>query len=271
MAVGFHESTSPRLRAFCFLGFITTPLQARGRKFTLCWSANKKGAYMTGQEVHAVLTARGITALHHANSVKTSSSLIRLGGLASRGNVEAAHLPQTWQYSDPDDKKYGIWNDVFLDAPDFHHRIANCNQYGPVTFEVSIDILLSLPPGSRVLVAKLNPTKWDGVPEEGRYFLTPAELQAGFSFGDFDHMLIIRTASGIVPFGNHLRQILVDEPLQPNPSKQYGEAAAHLNATLAASHSPAAVTRRTCRADCKCTATYAKQWGKYGPLFELPN
>ncbi|MDO9069030.1 MAG: hypothetical protein Q7W05_11315, partial [Deltaproteobacteria bacterium] len=105
---------------------------------------------MTGQEVHLFLAAGGINYLHHANSVKTSNSIIRLGALASRGAVEKNELPQSWQYSDAADKKYGIWNDVFLDAPDFHRRISNPNQYGPVTFELGIDVLLSLPQGSRV-------------------------------------------------------------------------------------------------------------------------
>ncbi len=227
---------------------------------------------MTGQEVHAVLTAKGITTLHHANSVMTSNSLIRLRALASRGVVEASQLPQSYQYSDAADKRYGIWNDVFLDAPDFHSRISNPNQYGPVTFELSIEVLLSLHHDSRVLVARSNPTKWDAVPNEAdRYFWTLDQLRAGFSFGEFDHMLVIRTPTGVVPFGAYLRRILLDDPLQPGVSKEYNAAFAQLNAALAAGQPPAlhSVTRRTCREACKCKATYAEKWQRYGPLFQL--
>ena len=57
---------------------------------------------MTGDEIHGVLTQRGIRHLHHANSVMTSNSQILIRALVSRGAVVANQLPQTGQYTDVD-------------------------------------------------------------------------------------------------------------------------------------------------------------------------
>jgi hypothetical protein len=69
---------------------------------------------MTGNEVYDILVERGVTHLHHANSVRTSLSQLRLGGLASRALVESNKLAQTSQITDTEDREYGIWGDVFV-------------------------------------------------------------------------------------------------------------------------------------------------------------
>jgi len=80
---------------------------------------------MTGAEVHGVLQAAGVTHLHHANTVTTSCTFLQKRGLLSRGWIEYYKLPQIRQSSDDIDKKYSIWNDVFMDGVDIHDR-ASC-------------------------------------------------------------------------------------------------------------------------------------------------
>src|SRR4051812_37172943 len=103
---------------------------------------------MTPQEIHGVLVGIGATHLHHANTVETSCTFLEHNGLLSRGYVESNGLSQTAQDSDDIDKKYGIWDKVFLDHVDIHHRggrVRGANYYGPVLFRFPVDYLLTLP------------------------------------------------------------------------------------------------------------------------------
>ena len=43
---------------------------------------------MTGSDVYDVLQTKGVNILYHANTVTTSCTFLRIGGLASRGYVE---------------------------------------------------------------------------------------------------------------------------------------------------------------------------------------
>jgi hypothetical protein len=82
---------------------------------------------MNGRDVYRVLQAKGVNTLHHANSVTTSCTFLRIGGLASRGYVEDRHLAQTPQYSDDGDKQLGLWYHVFTDGVDIHARARRRN------------------------------------------------------------------------------------------------------------------------------------------------
>jgi hypothetical protein len=214
---------------------------------------------MTGGEIYDILAARGVMHLHHANSVKTSLSQLRLGGLASRALVERQNLPQTIQFTDAVDREYGIWGDVFVDTVDIHRRISNRNKDGPVLFVLNVRVLCALPPTARVLVTRLNPSKWtDNCSDAERYFLTAAELKNGFSVGDFDQMLVIRTAEAIVPFTQYLEEIVLDEPkLMVGTSPEFDAAAYALSNALAALNLQVPVNRRAC-APCNCIASYAE-------------
>lgn len=71
--------------------------------------------------------------------------------------MEKHGLRQTPQSSDATDKKYGIWDAVFLDHVDIHYRGGRKkgpNQYGPVLFVLSLDVLLRLPAGTDVRVTE---------------------------------------------------------------------------------------------------------------------
>ena len=69
-----------------------------------------------------ILSDKGITSLHHANSVVTSCSFLKSGQLISRGTLERGNGIQTAQYSDSDDKRYDVWFDVFTDSVDIHKK-----------------------------------------------------------------------------------------------------------------------------------------------------
>lgn len=115
---------------------------------------------MKPSDVYEVLKGIGASRLHHANTVTTSCTFLEHGGLLSRGYVESHHLEQTYQPSDDIDQKYGIWDRVFVDHVDIRYRagrVKGPNQYGPVLFELPLDILLNLPTASDVLVTKMNP------------------------------------------------------------------------------------------------------------------
>lgn len=212
---------------------------------------------MTGQEVHDILVARNVTKLFHANSVKTSLSLLGLGGLASRELVENSALGQTNQITDPIDRKYGIFGDVFMDTVDIHQRVSDRNKYGPVLFVMDVAVLTALPPTAQVLITRLNPSKWDStINDAQRYFLTSADLIAGLDVGNFDQMLVVRTDNKIVPFGNHLKAVILDEPkLGSGKSQEFSTAETELNAALLVKGLGIKISQRLC-APCGCVSSY---------------
>lgn len=213
---------------------------------------------MTGQEVFDVLSARGVTKLFHANSIPTSVSQLRLGGLASRQKVEQSQLPQTCQYTDNSDQNLGVWNDIFLDTVDIHARISSRNQYGPVLFEIDIAILLALPNPSSILVTRSNPSKWSiNTSNEDRYFLNSEQLSFGLQIGNFDHMLLIRTPVGLVPFANQLQKIVLDEPrLSTGESKEHITGKDVLLTAACGSGVQVDIIRRHCISTCHCISSY---------------
>lgn len=214
---------------------------------------------MTGREVYEVLMARGSDKLYHANSVKTSLSLLQMGGLASRGAVVDQGLPQTSQISDQDDREYGIWYDSFVDTFDIHNALGRRNYYGPVLFVMDAKLLLSLPLNTTVLVTRCNPTKWCGLTINQRYFLTVPELEAGLNVGYFDHMISIRSPNGVVPFHGTVERIILDEPRlsAPEVGQEYVDARDAISAAAATAGVEVQVERRICSMHlCKCTTQY---------------
>jgi len=172
------------------------------------------------------------------NTVTTSCTFLHLKGLASRAYVEANGLPQTDQYTDALDKTFGIWNDIFTDGVDVHYRggrARGANLYGPVLFELPVAVLLNLPAGSEVMVTKENPANWRyGEPDTEHYFGSLAELEAGYSFGNFKQHIVIRTPTGVLPFGVDPVVIKLDDPKRslPDGSNAYATAFMKLHPTL---------------------------------------
>lgn len=211
---------------------------------------------MNGAEVRQVLADKGVSRIFHANSVKTSLSLLKLGGLASRARVEASGLAQTNQISDALDRKYNIWNDIFMDSVDIHERISDRNHYGPVLFSIDLGVLGALASGSEVFVTKKNPTKWkDSDSQEDRYYNDVNDLYGNVVVGDFDHMLVIRHSSGLVKFDGFLKNVILDVPVSGG-GDYFDKAKAALENGLKDAGLSAAVSARSC-SYCRCNQSYA--------------
>lgn len=60
------------------------------------------------ESIIGILKNKGISHLYHANTVKTSCTFLRNGGLLSRGAVEKLKLEQSPQSSDEIDKKFDV-------------------------------------------------------------------------------------------------------------------------------------------------------------------
>lgn len=212
---------------------------------------------MQGADVYSVLKSKFLDRLYHANTVTTSCTFLQLGGLASRGHVNDLGFPQTSQYTDNIDRKYGIWYDVFTDTVDIHNRASQVNRYGPVLFVLDVGILKALPTKSEVLVTKKNPTKWiDRETMDKRFFTTPEELESSLEVGTFDQMVVIRTQKGILPFPEGKVSVIVDDPQRTlsNGTIAFLHAITRISAGSGSSSIP--TTKRECRYGCTCVEQY---------------
>jgi hypothetical protein len=166
---------------------------------------------LNNRELHRLLSDRGISYLHHANTVATSLTYIEQGGLLSRGAVERRNLYQTSQYSDYKDKVHNIWDDVFLDTLDLHEHFNRQNHYGPVLFKVSIDFLLKTK--SEVWVTKNNPVHWKkNIRNSEKYFRSVREMDR--TWGEYKSEKRMITIRGVTrPFlFKYLHEIVLDDP-----------------------------------------------------------
>lgn len=119
--------------------------------------------------LHQFFTEKNITHFHHANSLATASSFIEEYGLLSRGCVEKKGLFQTTQTSDEIDKKYDVWDDIFIDTVDLHGHFPRQNLYGPVLFKFTTDFLLE--DNIEIWITKNNPVYWnENTTSEEKYF-----------------------------------------------------------------------------------------------------
>jgi hypothetical protein len=219
---------------------------------------------MNPTDVYNVLLGIDATQLYHANSVTTSCTFLEYGGLLSRGYVEDHRLSQTPQYSDNDDKKYGIWHRIFVDHVDIHHRAGRTkgpNKYGPVLFVLDSDVLTKLPKGSEVSVTKKNPVNWrQGEPIEEQWFKDTQELAANLSYGDFDKILVIKTPSGTLDFPDRQVQIFLDNPKRKISSGDdaYPYAEKRLRVAARSGKVKVSIDPHKCRPNCSCLEIYAR-------------
>lgn len=217
---------------------------------------------MKPDDVYQVLKEINATHLYHANTVMTSCTFLEHAALLSRGYVEKHGLAQTNQPSDNIDKRYGIWNRLFVDHVDIHYRggrVRGPNQYGPVLFVFSLDLLLTLPVGSDVLVTKSNPIHWNDSQSHGdRWYLAPKELAEAIAPGNFDKMLVIQTRDGKVDFPGKRAQIALDEPQRKVSSGKdaYAYAAERLRQSAKAGGVTFFIEKHSCRQDCTCVEKY---------------
>lgn len=167
---------------------------------------------LNAQKAWEILSDKGVEYLYHANSVMTACTYLSESALLSRGYVESHGLHQTPQSSDSIDKKYRIWNDVFLDTIDIHHRASRRNYYGPVLFVLDLDVLLH-DPISTIWITRKNPTNWvPGETRSERYVSSIKKLRETFDPSDFGSMIVLREINGRLPFAGCLRRLIVDDP-----------------------------------------------------------
>lgn len=205
--------------------------------------------------VSAALRRQGVRLLYHANTVRTSCTLLSEGRLLSRGAVEDAGLAQTRQESDALDRRYGIWHDVFLDSVDIHYRARRRNLYGPVLFAFPVSILDG-PEITSVWITRRNPIRWrPEETDEDRFYASVPEFAEEFQYGDFHKHMMIRNADSISL--ETVEAIVVDEPsYEPNTLVTAAEAALVEAAADGGAVNPRVMSRRTCRHGCRCAPEY---------------
>lgn len=100
--------------------------------------------------------------LAHANTPETSLSFLSAGALHSRRRVLELKLPQTPQYTDENDEKFGILDSVFVDLCDLHRSFKTPNEYGPVSFRLNVERLLVFleNTSAQLSITKAPPHKW---------------------------------------------------------------------------------------------------------------
>ncbi len=224
---------------------------------------------MEPSDVHRILTGKGVRQLYHANTIETSCTFLEQGALLSRGYVENHGLRQTAQRSDDIDKRYLIWDRIFLDHIDIHERggrVRGPNRYGPVLFVLSLDMLLQLPVGSEVSVTKSNPTHWfDGQATAERWFESPDELNQLLNFGDFDKMLVVSTGTEKIDFPHRRVDILLDDPQRR--TSMAVDAFVHARERLAEAAQrggvDASIFSRVCTDQCVCVQKYSDYESQY--------
>ncbi|MGG4196441.1 hypothetical protein ABEW50_23705 [Paenibacillus jamilae] len=216
-------------------------------------------------EVFNHLTKIGITHLYHANTVKTAITFLSTGGLLSRGAVEHFGLFQTPQASDDIDKRYNVWNDIFLDSVDLHGgKFPRQNLYGPVLFKIRLDVLKhsTLP---ELWVTKDNPTRWyDDQDDSERYIKSIDEFKELYMNGSYREMITLRNTHGYLPFDVYLEEIILDDPqlkIVSDGKVLFDEAARALKSAMESctyNLSNVKRIRRVCNYGCYCKDNYRR-------------
>lgn len=169
------------------------------------------------KELFNFLSGRKIKYFFHANTVKTSCTLIGQKGLLSRGEITRRMLSMTEQTSDDIDKIYNVWNDIFFDIVDLHGYFPRQNLYGPVCFKLSNEFLLDkdLP---NICITKNNPIYWkQDMFDEEKYYLTVSEYASEFDKNMKNRtiqakMFTIHDTSKRIPFKKYLVEVILDNP-----------------------------------------------------------
>jgi len=175
-------------------------------------------------DVYWVLRDKGAVTLHHANTALTSFTFMKEKKLLSRKYVEDHGLEQTSQYTDKSDNKFGIFDDIFLDAVDIHSYASDRNQYGPILFKFPLELLNTYPFGF-VRVTRQNPSEWRvDQPVEKKYYTSIAEFENGYTLGNFSSMLIFPYINGELSLAGNLQELVID-----SPNLQWGDSGIALN------------------------------------------
>jgi hypothetical protein len=162
-------------------------------------------------EVVKILKDKGLLNLYHTNTVLTSNTFLENGHLLSRQYVEDKGLRQTGQYTDALDKKFGVYNSIFLDFVDIHSRARKRNNYGPILYVFATELISKIGIET-VHITKRNPSTWADEDEiTSRYYMSTEEFRGGYRTGNFGSMLILPDRKYLALLGN-LLHVCFDNP-----------------------------------------------------------
>lgn len=225
---------------------------------------------LPSKRVFECLLEKGISRLYHANSVLTACHFLRDGYLVSRGTVASLGIPQTPQQSDAADRRYSVWFDVFTDSSDIHRRASRKNSYGPVLFVLDIEKLMDETTG-RIWITKRNPIYWAGLSVEQRWFQTIAEVEAEFTEGTFEQMIVFRHCGGRLPIRNALEKIILDNDAdiecESPPAGLFPLACGALMLAMTEGKIDVPIEKRRCRRNCTCQQEYSDDPENAGIMF----
>lgn len=225
---------------------------------------------LSSEKVVKILKSKGIDKIYHANSVLTSCHFLRKGKIMSRGSIERDSLIQTMQYSDEDDKKLGIWHDLFFDSDDIHSRTTGKrpNDYGPVCFVFDVDILKT---SKYIWVTKENPVYWleKNLDRKGKWFQSSSEIESGLFKGRLNQHFVARNIGGQIDLNKFLLEIILDDPKKSTPSKvnYYSMAYGALVNAADIGGIKVEIKRRNCHENCVCVEKYRSKWTIFRKLF----
>ena len=165
---------------------------------------------MTNTYIKNVLLEHGVNRLFHTNTVETSLSFLKSGGLLSRGLCLDMRMPQTVQYTDNLDRAYNIFYDIFFDSINIQRR-TGISYYGPVLFVYSVDLLDIIEEG-HIRITKMNPDKWRNTSNDNdRYFNGEEELAFRYDSNDFGQHITLTHQIAPLPF-SYLEKIELSDP-----------------------------------------------------------
>jgi hypothetical protein len=186
--------------------------------------------------------------------VTTALTFLQSGGLVSRARAIRDGLPQTVQYTDEEDQVYDIFDKLFFDPMDIHHRKWRRNLYGPVTFEFDIAVL-GMTCVREVRLTRKNPSRWRWLKPvvSERWLEAPADVKAKFDPTGFDNHLVLTCDGEFLPLSPYLKRIILDNP--PAAAGLFQHAFDALSGRM--KHLGVAVEARTCPGKyCKCRDEY---------------
>ena len=216
-------------------------------------------------ELYDFLESKNLKYFFHANTVRTSCTLIRQKGLLSRGEITKRNLPMTPQSSDEIDKIFDVWNDIFFDIVDLHGYFPRQNLYGPVCFKLSNKFLLddNLP---NICITKNNPIYWDiNMTEEEKYYSSVDEYISDFeknmrNLSIQTKMFTIHNTTKRIPFKKYLIEILLDNPrVKINEHALFPDAKQAILSTLNESGFDTNMLKIRVCSNCFCKENYFKQ------------
>ena len=203
------------------------------------------------------MKSKNVQYLYHANTVKTSTTFLENGGLISRGAVNDLGLVQTPQISDETDREFNVDYDIFFDSVDIHERAKKINNYGPVTFVYSIDVIDALPEGC-IKITKTNPMYWNqNMTEEEKYFTNYVDLRNNYEKGNFNQHFTITNQRQPLTF-DYLCKIILDDPhaIRQADQRIFEQAVNYINEAVIEKNINVPLVIRKCPMGCHCSEQY---------------